>query len=207
MTKRKSIMSILVMLIAVAAIVATGCGDSEETSDDGTETAPTSSSGSMQVPDFNLDRLGGGKLSRDDILGAPAVINFEASWCGPCELEAPAIARAHAQYGDKVQFFGIAVQDPSEQQQQFVDEYGWTFPVGLDFGGDIVTEFQKAARVPRGVIPTTFFVDSEGNIVEVFLGPIPEDALVELIEALIASDPGGAAPAETATALTETIGS
>lgn len=136
------------------------------------------------MPEFTLDRLGGGELTEEDILGKPTVVNFEGSWCGPCEFEAPAFASVSASNSD-VAFVGIAVKDSDEAQQLFIDKHGWTFPIGMDYTGEVVTDFQREALVPRGAIPMTFFIDSTGLIFDVWIGPILEDDLNAKIAELL----------------------
>jgi thiol-disulfide isomerase/thioredoxin len=191
-------MLLLALIIISAAISLAGCGPDSESSEDNTATGTDSGNDLPQMPIFSLEKLGGGEISHEDLLGKPTVINFGASWCGPCEFEAPSFAKAHTDYPD-VGFVGIAVKDSEEAQQQFVDKFGWTFPIGMDFTGTVVTDFQREALMPRGAIPTTFFVDSVGNIVDVFIGPVSEADLEERIKALQAADAVNAADSNTAT--------
>lgn len=150
------------------------------------------------MPNFTLETLDGGTITRDDLLGTPSVINFEASWCGPCEYEAPTIKTASENHTE-VRFVGIAVKDTQAAQQDFVTKYGWTFTIGMDFTGTVVTSFQKEALMPRGAIPTTFFIDSQGSIIDVYLGPISAGELEQQITALVQADAANQADSAGAT--------
>lgn len=194
--------SLIIMIIAAAALMS-GCGPSDSKKDStSTSNGSTQSSGLPQMPDFTLEKLGGGTMTRDDLLGTPIVLNFEASWCGPCEFEAPTFKTASETHTE-VRFIGIAVKDSQEAQQAFVTKYGWTFDIGMDFTGAVVTEFQQEALMPRGAIPTTFFIDSRGNIIDVYLGPISANELelqiAALVEADKANNPGAAGATTTGT--------
>lgn len=186
------------IVIVVAALMA-GCGPSDSDKDSTATNNGSTQSDRPQMPDFTLEKLGGGTMTRDDLLGTPIVLNFEASWCGPCEFEAPTFKTASEAHTE-VRFIGIAVKDSEEAQQAFVDKYGWTFDIGMDFTGAVVTAFQQEALMPRGAIPTTFFIDSAGNIIDVYLGPISADELEVQIAALVKADEAnGTGTAEAAT--------
>ncbi|MHB1382249.1 MAG: TlpA family protein disulfide reductase [Thermoleophilia bacterium] len=191
--------SLMLMAVAAAALMA-GCGPSDSDKDStATSNGSTQSSDRPQMPDFTLEKLGGGTMTRDDLLGTPIVLNFEASWCGPCEFEAPTFKTASETHTE-VRFIGIAVKDSREAQQAFVTKYGWTFDIGMDFTGVVVTDFQQEALMPRGAIPTTFFIDSRGYIIDVYLGPISADELELQIAALVEADKANSADAaETST--------
>lgn len=201
------VLSFTIIAIIIASIIVSGCSSSRSSSTaDTTATGSDSSSGVPQMPDFFLEQLTGGTLSRDDLLGTPIVLNFEASWCGPCEYEAPTFKKVSESRND-VRFVAIAVKDSQEAQQQFVDKYGWTFTVAMDFTGRVVTDFQKEALMPRGAIPTTFFIDSRGNIIDVYLGPISEQDLNSQIAALLEVDAANQAKTESPAGTTATAAS
>ncbi|RJQ42853.1 MAG: TlpA family protein disulfide reductase [Gaiellales bacterium] len=200
MKKITVIMLLMTLAFISAGVTMTGCssGDSPTTS---STNDPPESDGQPRMPSFRLETLDGGMLSNEDLLGTPTVINFGASWCGPCEYEAPAIKKvSESQTG--VRFVGIAVKDSPEAQQQFVDKHGWQFTIAMDYAGTVVTDFQKEALMPRGAIPTTFFIDSAGNIADVYLGPISESDLIRLTSELQEAD--AAAKDKTGTSAVDT---
>lgn len=171
-----------VILMALGAIVTAGCGSSS-----GNGTTTTAGSGPKVAPDFTTTTLTGSTVNFNaDLKGKPTLLNFAASWCGPCELEAPVLAKAYQTYKDRVQFFGLAVRDAEEDQRAFAQKHGLEFPIGLDPDGKIVYNYQKAGKVNLSGIPTTFFIDKEGNIVDYFIGPLSEKTLDQKIKALLA---------------------
>ena len=111
------------------------------------------------APDFQMPLFDGGVINLSDYRGDVIVLNFWASWCGPCRWEMPAFERMYQEYGDKgVMFVGVAISDDPANAQAFADEVGVTYPIGADFAGRI-------ARVYRPTtMPTTFFIDREGVI-------------------------------------------
>ena len=92
----------------------------------------------------------------------------------------------YSKYKDKIQFFGIAVRDSLEDQTAFAQKHGFEFQIGLDESGDILYEYQKASRVTLSGIPTTFFIDKDGNIKDYYIGPISEKIFDQKIQVLLA---------------------
>ncbi|MFD2117288.1 TlpA family protein disulfide reductase [Paenibacillus yanchengensis] len=95
-------------------------------------------------------------------------LNFWASWCGPCELEAPDLQKLHEKYGDVMTIYGInsTKNDKERAARQFVEDYKFTFPVVFDREGDITKLFKIQSY------PTNFLVDSNGVIRERIPGVI-----------------------------------
>lgn len=175
--------TILILLMAtMTAILAAGCSSSQTTS--GTNSG---NAGVKTAPDFTAQTLNGDTVSFSSFKGKPVVLNFAASWCGPCEMEAPVLAKAYAKYKDKVQFFGLAIRDSEEDQRAFAQKHGLEFPIGLDPDGKIVYQFQKAGKVSVSGIPTTFFIDKDGIIVDYFIGPLSEKTLDQKIQSILPS--------------------
>lgn len=103
----------------------------------------------------------------------PIVLNLMASWCGPCRAEIPEIS-AFADANPDVLVLGVAVEDVYEDFKQFVSEVRPTYPVAFDDG-----EMRAAYRTIG--LPATFFLDSDGNIVELFNGILDADVLEEIV--------------------------
>ncbi|MCU6707620.1 TlpA family protein disulfide reductase [Paenibacillus sp. J5C_2022] len=106
------------------------------------------------------------------------LVNFWASWCGPCELEAPDLQKLHEQYGESVALYGVnsTYYDKERDARKFVDTYQFTFPVLMDREGTITNQYKVK------VYPTTFLIDSEGVIRERINGVIPYEEWERLIE-------------------------
>jgi peroxiredoxin len=141
-------------------------------------------------PQFELARLSGeGRLSSADLRGGPYVLNFWATWCGPCTEEMPAFERVWQEYKDDgLTIVGVNLQDDPAKARDFAGELGVTYPL-------IVDEDQKLAR-ELGVngLPRTYFVDAEGNFFEQpagSLGILTEQELEDQVQAMLESGGSG----------------
>lgn len=134
------------------------------------------------APDFSVDLFdvsGGGTFAKADLAGGPAVVNFWASWCGPCKEEAPQLEQVWQEYKERgVIFLGIAVQDSDDDSQAFIERYGLTYPNGPD-RSEIALDFGMLG------VPETFFIDQEAHIVRQFKGGINSKQLRAFLEELL----------------------
>jgi thiol-disulfide isomerase/thioredoxin len=120
------------------------------------------------APNFELKSLEGQVINLSDFKGRPVLVNFWATWCGPCRAEMPDFQQVAVDNADKIVVIGInnTVNDTPELVGDFVDELGVTFTIILDEDG-------KTAQTYRVLgLPTTIFIDRNGIINEVFTGPI-----------------------------------
>ena len=112
------------------------------------------------APDFILGRLDRpGSLQLSSLRGKVVVLNFWASWCQPCKLEAPDLAASAKKWSGRVVVLGVDVNDPSGDARDFMRKYGITYPVVHD---------NKNVTSPKyGLtgLPETFFLDRRGRIV------------------------------------------
>ena len=113
------------------------------------------------APEFSLGLFDGSTFALSTALktGKPAVVNFWASWCGPCADEAPILQDASRRYADRVTFVGVDVQDLDSDAQAFLRKYGITYPNGSGNAGPISVQYGM-----RGV-PETYFVAPDGRLV------------------------------------------
>jgi thiol-disulfide isomerase/thioredoxin len=140
-----------------------------------------SSPGALQgqlAPDFELKSLDGQNVKLSDFHGKAVLLNFWATWCGPCKIEMPWFVELQKQYGSKgLQIVGIAMDDSSSQDiQNFVKEMGVNYPVLL--GKEAVGQAYGGVDV----LPTTFFIDRDGKIVAREFGLQSRSLFVENIE-------------------------
>ena len=114
-----------------------------------------------RAPDFSLGLFDGSNFSLSDTLasGRPVVVNFWASWCGPCADEAPVLQDAARRYGDRVAFIGVNVQDVDADAQAFIRKYGVSYPNGSGDAGPISIKYGM-----RGV-PETYFIAPDGRLI------------------------------------------
>lgn len=159
----------------------------EPTTEEPTTERPTADhSGRDKVIDFTVKDSDGNDVNLADLLDKPIVVNFWATWCGPCREELPYFERAAAEYGDRVNFMMVNLtdgySDTVRSVKRFIREYGFTFPVYFD------TEESAAYAYGISAIPMTLFINSDGTIAEQYIGGLSERMLNGYIEALLADE-------------------
>lgn len=116
------------------------------------------------APNFSLATLRSSNkqstLALTDFKGKAVVLNFWASWCGPCKEEAPLLERAWKQeQGKNVVFLGIDFQESSSNAINFLQSYNITYPAGLDVHGSVANKYGVTS------LPVTIFINRNGIIV------------------------------------------
>ena len=123
--------------------------------------------------DFTLPDLKGVKRALSSHRGKVVLLDFWATWCGPCRREMPIIAKLSERYAKRgLVVYGVNCSEPHAKAKAFVDKYGYTFPMLLDRDGSVQTRYQITA------IPTVFIVDKKGTISAHLIGGRTEDELV-----------------------------
>lgn len=114
-----------------------------------------------KAPDFSMQLFDGSTFTLSETLasGKPVVVNFWASWCGPCADEAPALQSAFRRTGDRIAFVGVNVQDTDAEALAFMRKYGVTYANGSTNSGPISIQYGM-----RGV-PETYFIAPDGRLV------------------------------------------
>ncbi|MCL6429852.1 MAG: TlpA family protein disulfide reductase [Anaerolineae bacterium] len=133
------------------------------------------------APDFSLPALEGGEKSLRDYRGRVVLLNFWATWCGPCRAEMPDMQAVYEELSGRG-FVVVAVNggEGRDRVQSFVEEFGLTFPVLVDEERGVLRQYGV-----RG-FPTTFVIDGDGVIQQVIVGgPLPGSAVRRLVEPLL----------------------
>ena len=132
------------------------------------------------APGFTGEDLAGGMVSLADLKGKVVMLDFWSSWCPPCRQEAPDLARVYSEYAGKdVEFVGIAIWDDPGKVSGYVEEFNLTYPNVIDEKGQIAINYGVAG------IPEKFFIDSSGNVVRKFVGPMDPDALKAALDSML----------------------
>ena len=135
----------------------------------------TQGSQHISAPDFTVYDAEGKAVHLTDFAGKPIILNFWASWCGPCQMEMPDFQEAFEELGDDIQFLMINSTDGSRETVQtaldFIKKQGYTFPVFFDSSYDASYAYSAYS------LPTTYFIDADGNVIAHATGMIDAQTL------------------------------
>ena len=149
-----------------------------------TEPAQNAEDAREPAPDFTVIDGDGNAVKLSDFLGKPVIINFWATWCGPCQVEMPYFDTAWKEYGDQIEFMMVNLtdgfQDTVDGVKEFIEDAGYSFPVYYD------TEYSGAQAYGVYSIPMTILVDAEGGLYYGMIGTMSEEKLESAIRSLLA---------------------
>ena len=153
---------------------------------EGDGSGASDSANATAAPEFTMADTEGQTLTLADFRGKPVLLNFWASWCGPCASEMPAIQSAYEQYGDQIQFVAVNMTGMGGETEtsalSLIQQNNYTFPVYFDV--------DSSAAVAFGVtsIPQTYLIDAEGNIIGGLRGAMSDNVLAEGIQMLLGNE-------------------
>ncbi|MED0902319.1 thiol:disulfide interchange protein [Bacillus cereus] len=135
------------------------------------------------APDFELTKLDGAKVKLSDLKGKKVILNFWATWCGPCQQEMPDMEAFYKEHKENVEILAINYT-PSEKGggeekvRNFAKEKEITFPILLDKNIDVTTAYKVIT------IPTSYFIDTKGVIQDKFIGPMTQKEMEKRVAKL-----------------------
>ena len=187
--KNKRILIILVLVFALllggASVLYSRLSNSVESeqlaqTEDAPDAENTEEKEPIIAPDFTVYDIDGNEVHLSDYLGTPVVLNFWASWCGPCKMEMPHFEEKSKALAGEVQFLMVNVTDGGretvETASSFIAGEGYTFPVFYD------TAYSASSTYGAYSLPTTYFINAEGHAIAQAVGAIDSATLQKGID-------------------------
>ena len=176
---KKNVIVIAVMLVLVGFAVYQNVGKAEKEVQLPVEYAPKLD---FLAPEFKLQSFDGQEYRVGGKRDKPLWINFWASWCEPCQAEAPDMKRLYDEYKDKLDIYAVnaTLYDDVDKARDFIKQYGFKFPALLDVTGGEKGKVQKLYNVQA--YPTSFLIDKDGVIREIIYGIKPPKELERTIK-------------------------
>lgn len=135
-------------------------------------------------PDFELTTFEGDVIQLSELKGKKVILNFWASWCGPCKAEMPHMQNYYENHAADDNVEVIAVNMSTQERggmdgvQAFIESYGLTFPIPLDKEGTATLDYEIFT------IPTTFMLGTDGTLAQKVIGPMDEKTIRTLVDQL-----------------------
>lgn len=138
------------------------------------ENTETQAKPQIQAPDFTVYDAAGNPVKLHDFVGKPIVLNFWASWCGPCRSEMPEFQEVFDELGSEVTFLMVnAGGETAKDAETFLQQAGYTFPVYYDLANGASVAYNVTG------LPTTYFLNAQGDVVTYAVGAISKATLMK----------------------------
>jgi cytochrome c biogenesis protein CcmG/thiol:disulfide interchange protein DsbE len=137
------------------------------------------------APDFTLATPQGETITLTDYVnrfgesGQPVILNYWASWCGPCRIETPELQSASLKFKNQVAILGINQGESAETVSEFALSYGLSYPLLVDEDNTVNRDYGINS------LPTTIFIDRQGVVREVFIGILNRAVLEDRVKRLL----------------------
>ncbi|GAB3796829.1 TlpA disulfide reductase family protein [Virgibacillus kimchii] len=169
----KQILGIGLILVLAGIVIFNYISDQSNTSDNyndqgdvfiDEENMPEEAAGiepGETAPDFELESLDGDKVKLSELRGKKVILNFWATWCGPCREEMPEMQEFYDN-NDNVEILAVNLLETETDEsnvEEYIDEFGYTYPVLLDRNSEVSDAYKGAVAVP-----TTYFIGTDGVI-------------------------------------------
>jgi len=153
------VLKVILLIILTSMILITGCSAPEI---------------GKSAPSFQLTDINGKSVSLSDFQGKPVLINFWATWCGPCLFEMPYIQEVYDEWAERgLVILAINVGESLTTVKEFMHYFNLSFPVLLDMKKNVAAKYNVIGY------PTTYFIDGDGIIRDIKIGPFRSVAEIE----------------------------
>lgn len=165
-----------IVSLTVALVVAACGGGGEGGGGFGLKETPKSGSVSIGprlnslAPNFNLQRPNGAEVELAGLRGKPVLLNFWATWCGPCKAEMPELQRLHERAGDRIHVLGVNLDETAKEIEPFYNDLKLTFPTVIDKGKKVANGYRLLG------VPASIVIDKDGVVQDIRFGPYADDA-------------------------------
>ena len=187
------LVSVIVGLLLVAAVV--GCGNSAPAATPAPQSIATTTAvvggtparpaERVQVgysaPDFTVKSPDGTPITVSAHRGTAVILNFWATWCGPCKLEIPDLVSIQDEYKDRLTIIGIDVREDKDTVSDYIAAHHMTYPVGIDGTGILGNRFNVHSY------PRSFFLNRDGIITYIAFGALDYDQIKTHVEEALAT--------------------
>ncbi len=132
------------------------------------------------APEIDLQTFDGERMTLSSLRGQPVLVNFWATWCGPCREEFPLMVTTYEERaGDGLEILGVLHDDLVEGGRKFAEDQGATWPMLYDADDEAWNAYLGVGK------PTSFFIDADGIVRAFSLGPFTEDGLERQLATII----------------------